>query len=379
MRRVIGPVVTTGVALVVAGVVVANPIIAPRSDVQIPAVQLSAGSDPTGVSMLDPSFLDAIAPAPPEPVNPFAVLKQLISSLAADATFIGKNAIVDAFVAGVTAVSEPELTAASFPYVPTSPVDLPDAAGVAALIPGLDPAFAPPLDLRAIPAGATEFINTLAPAVQSVVTSLAADAHFVTGELIAAAYAAGAVVASEPALIADTLTALVHGDIDEALQNVVKVVTTSLGPTTMIVDALRAVIENHLPRVPLVFSMVPELSPGTVSVVAPSESLASIGSTSRPNRRPRVDVVLPVAHGASPVAPAPSPAAAISSAIVRDVVAVGAGGDDSAVWSPKVAPRRVVGATREALAAIGDQVAGASGAKGAASRVRAAQSAPDSN
>lgn len=46
------------------------------------------------------------------------MLKSLVSALAADA-YLGKNAIVDAFVAGVTAVSEPELTAASVPYVAT--------------------------------------------------------------------------------------------------------------------------------------------------------------------------------------------------------------------------------------------------------------------
>ena len=127
MRRIIGPIMTTGVALVTAGVVVANPITAPHADVQVPAVRLSSGTDETG-GMLDKAFLDAIGPSPSESDNPFAVLKLLVTSLAADATSLGKNVIVDAFVAGVAAVSQPELTAASFPYV-APPADLPALIG----------------------------------------------------------------------------------------------------------------------------------------------------------------------------------------------------------------------------------------------------------
>jgi hypothetical protein len=123
--------VTTGVALVTAAVVVANPISAPHADVRVPAVMLSSGNDETG-GMLDPAFLSAIAPGPSESDNPFAVLKLLVTSLAADATSLGKNVIVDAFVAGVAAVSQPELTAASAPYaappVDPYPVDLPELA-----------------------------------------------------------------------------------------------------------------------------------------------------------------------------------------------------------------------------------------------------------
>ena len=63
MKRAIGPIVTTGMALVVSGVIVANPVVAPRADVQIPAVQLSSGSGEAG-GMLDEAFLNAIAPAP---------------------------------------------------------------------------------------------------------------------------------------------------------------------------------------------------------------------------------------------------------------------------------------------------------------------------
>jgi hypothetical protein len=126
---VIGPILTTGVSLVTAGVVVANPIVAPRADVAIPAVQLSAGNTET-IGMLDQAFLDAIAPGPAGSSNPFSVLKDLISGLAADAASTGKDVIVDAFVAGVAAVSPPELTAASSPYVPFAATPVPDFSAI---------------------------------------------------------------------------------------------------------------------------------------------------------------------------------------------------------------------------------------------------------
>ena len=65
--------------------------------------------------MLNNDFLSRIAPAPAEsPSNPFAVLKDLVTSLAADATYLTKNAMSPAFFAGANAVTNPELTAASF-------------------------------------------------------------------------------------------------------------------------------------------------------------------------------------------------------------------------------------------------------------------------
>ncbi|MCB0926048.1 MAG: hypothetical protein KDB50_16145, partial [Mycobacterium sp.] len=244
MRGAIGPILTTGVALAAAGVVVANPVVAPRADVQIPAVQLSAGSgDPAG--MLDQAFLDAIAPSPPESTNPFSVLRQLISSLAADATYLGKNAIVDAFVAGVAAVSQPELTASSTPYYP-SMADSPELA--ASVLPGLDTKVL--AELAAVGPEAsgpvTVVVDSIPPAVQTLVAGVVNDAGYVGGQIIAAAFAAGAVVAAEPGLIGDTLEALIHGDLSGALQTAVKVVAAPLGPPVMILNALRAVVEKHL-------------------------------------------------------------------------------------------------------------------------------------
>lgn len=245
MRRTFGPILTTGVALAAAGVVVANPIVAPHPDLRIPSVALSAGSD-DAVGMLDQSFLDAIAPAAPDSNNPFSILKQLISSLAADATYLGKNAIIDAFVAGVTAVSEPDLTATSVPYL--APLaESPEMA--MSVLPGIDiSALVPVSEAPApvIPALTSAVSDTVVPAVRSLVGSLINDAGYVSGEVLSAAFAVGAVVAAEPGLIGDTLQALVNGDFTGALESAVKVVIAPFGPPVIVLNALVTVVQKHL-------------------------------------------------------------------------------------------------------------------------------------
>jgi hypothetical protein len=263
VRRVIGPILTTGVSLVTAGVVVANPIVAPRADVAIPAVQLSAGNTET-IGMLDQAFLDAIAPGPAGSSNPFVVLKDLISGLAADATSMGKDVIVDAFVAGVAAVSPPELTAASSPYVPFAATPVPDFSAIIDPddLSGLVPSMA---DVAAAAADSREFVaNDLAPVVRELVTSLAADVEYVSNGLIEAAFAVGALVAHEPILIAKTITALVSGDFEGALANAVKAVVAPLGPPAMVYETLKTVVVKYLspaPRNPAAPASAPE--PGT--------------------------------------------------------------------------------------------------------------------
>lgn len=288
MRGAIGPILTTGVALAAAGVVVANPIVAPRADVQIPAVQLSAGSG-DAAAMLDQAFLDAIAPSPPESTNPFSVLRQLISSLAADATYLGKNAIVDAFVAGVTAVSQPELTASSTPYYP-SLANSPELA--ASVLPGLDlDNLGPVVELGAGVTGSVATVpDSVPPVVQTLVAGVVNDAGFVGGQIIVAAFAAGAAVAAEPGLIGDTLEALIQGDLSGALQNAVKAVAAPLGPAVIILNAVRAVVEKNLGAAAAALTaVVPALSatagqPDTAAAIpaAPQQPAAGISTAPSP-------------------------------------------------------------------------------------------------
>jgi hypothetical protein len=379
VRRVIGPILTTGVSLVTAGVVVANPIVAPRADVAIPAVQLSAGNTET-IGMLDQAFLDAIAPGPAGSSNPFVVLKDLISGLAADATSMGKDVIVDAFVAGVAAVSPPELTAASSPYVPFAATPVPDFSAItdpddlSTLVPAMS-------DVVAAAADSREFVaNDVAPVVRELVTSLAADVEYVSNGLIEAAFAVGALVAHEPILIARTITALVSGDFEGALANAVKAVVAPLGPPAMVYETLKTVVVKYLspaPRNPAAPASAPE--PGTrpaplptapgpsesgtsesgPSASGPSESGPEVGDassrTARDNRRHTN-----TAPGSTPVGidterPDPSLAGAARKAAgaVRDAISAVAGPSsggtgESAVTDPPVAG----GAAEQAAPAV---------------------------
>lgn len=325
MRGAIGPILTTGVALAAAGVVVANPIVAPRADVQIPAVQLSAGTG-DAAAMLDQAFLDAIAPSPPESTNPFSVLRQLISSLAADATYLGKNAIVDAFVAGVTAVSQPELTASSTPYYP-SLADSPELA--ASVLPGLDlDTLGPVVELGAGVTGpVTAVADSVPPVVQTLVAGVVSDAGFVGSQIIVAAFAAGAAVAAEPGLIGDTLEALIQGDLSGALQTAVKAVAAPLGPAVIILNAVRAVVERNLGAAAAgLTAVVPALG----ATAGQPDTVAAIPAMPQP---PAAGISPPVA--VTPATPGDAPARSAREAAPTTVAdpavsATGSGEQDSA-------------------------------------------------
>ena len=356
MRRVIGPILTTGVSLVTAGVVVTNPIVAPRADVAIPAVQLSAGNTET-IGMLDQAFLDAIAPGPAGSSNPFSVLKDLISGLAADATSMGKDVIVDAFVAGVAAVSPPELTAASSPYVPFAATPVPDFSAITdprdlgALVPSV-------ADVAAAAADSSEFVaNDVVPVVRELVASLAADVEYVSTGLIEAAFAVGALVAHEPILIVRTFSALVSGDFEGALANAVKAVVAPLGPPAMVYNTLRTVVVKYLSP-----------APRNPAAAAPASAPAPA-----PGARP---APLPTAPGTSESDPSESGSAEsdpriadASSRTVRDnrrhrnpvpgatPVGIDAVRPDASLAG---AARKAAGAVRDAISAVGGTTAGPS-------------------
>ena len=348
--------------MVAAGVVVANPILAPRADVQIPAVALSAG---TADSMLDKSFLDAIAPAAPESNSPFSVLKQLVSALAADATYIGKNAIVDAFVAGVGAVSGPDLGTvtnppAGPPAPPVTPAPLvvappPDLSTlVPALVPHVDASVLSatianvPSDV--VNATSSYFDASVVPVVEDALSAIAYDATYIGKNVLTAAFAVGAAVAAEPGLISDTLKALVNGDINAALESAVKAVVTAVEtPFTssmLIVNAVKDIIENHLEELTAIFF------PGAPAVVPPASIPSATDGTDLPEvtaptgRRPRLGSVpdlvsarLAVPHASAVPAVSPRAAAALP-----------------AFTASVLTPRPAAGAVRDAVRSVGEQV-----------------------
>lgn len=95
MRRVFGPILATGVVLVTAAVVAANPVMGSSADVQIRSVDLSSGTADT----FGQDFYDALAPASPRASGPLAVLKDVVSALVADAVYLGRNGWAQAFTA----------------------------------------------------------------------------------------------------------------------------------------------------------------------------------------------------------------------------------------------------------------------------------------
>ena len=126
MRRAIGPIVTTGVALVGAAVVVANPLVTPPHDVSVPSVRLSAGAG-AAHGMFDKALVDAIAVDAGDSTSPGAVLKQMFASLAADASVFGGKAVSEVVPHDPTVTPSPSqanAAAASDPAASTSPVDL---------------------------------------------------------------------------------------------------------------------------------------------------------------------------------------------------------------------------------------------------------------
>lgn len=338
MRRIIGPVLTTGVALVTAGVIVANPIIASRADVQIPAVKLSAGNDETG-GMLDPAFLNAIALAPSESDNPFAVLKQLITSFASDATSVGRNAILDAFVAGVAAVSQPDLTAAAVPYFAPRVVEHPVLTET--LVPGFAPSTLGPDAPVGLPEATSYIPDSVSPALGDLVSGLVANVGYVSNGLVEAAFAVGVMVAAEPGLIADTLSALVNGDFDGAFQTAIKALVAPIGPPVMLLETFRNVFAKRVihTTAPSPIAQLVPVRPMTDIALANVDAADAPAPSIWERARPR-GVTASVSQPAAAALP-------IRSAVL--------GAATARPEAPAVVPRRVVAAARDVIKAIGEQ------------------------
>jgi len=275
VRRTLGPFVTTGVALLGATVVVANPVLTPPNDVRIPAVQLSAGAD-APLSMFDRAFLDAIAPDPPDSTSPAGVLKQLLDALAADASLIGRRAVAEAFSTGAEFVGPPALTAASAPFIPAIDVSAP-----------VDTTASPvtPLGPTTIAASVAQEVT---PVINQVLSNLEEDVTYIGGQVVTAAVAAGTIVAStEPDLIAKTITALVAGDLESALHNAVKALAAPLVPPLILIDAFKTVIEKRLGELGDVLGLptpaiAAEAPAPSVSEPAPADSADSADSSVDP-------------------------------------------------------------------------------------------------
>lgn len=295
----IGPLLTTGVALSVAAVVVANPVIVPRADLQIPSVMVKLSSTGDAMDMLNADFLEAIGPTPAESSNnPFVVLRDLIASLAADATYLGRNAIVGAFFAGASAVTNPELTAASHPYVPSAPTSVPPVpAGPVPVRPVDWPAHASVstdelLAIAAIPAD-------LVPASAAVVMALIDDVRGLGDTAVSAAFAAGALLVTGGSQVIDAVHGLVGGDV-AALNDVLAAVGSG-EPQKAILNAIHTVVDEPA-SVPRSFIAPPVASPsagaqgsadpGLPVTPAPRAEPVAVEQVPRPTPVDQADVVV---------------------------------------------------------------------------------------
>jgi hypothetical protein len=218
MHAAIRPLVTTGVALVGAAVIVGNPIALPTPNVAIRADQAAADTH-RGLYLLDPIFLASIAVLNSQPTDPMESVPHLLAALTDGGPPVSREAIEAAYAAGVAVVSGPTQGAASVPNLP---------AGVGS---SNNPLANPTVN----------FQQTLAKLVE--------DANDVGAQVVASAFAAGAVAAAMPTLIASTVTSAATGDLTAALNSAVSAVIAPIGPPAMVVDAVRTVIENQVAEV----------------------------------------------------------------------------------------------------------------------------------
>ena len=217
MRRALGPFLTTGVALVAATVVVANPVAPPSRDMQISTTQLS--TSPDLLSPSDKSLLSALSPAlSTEGIAP--ALAQILAALAADADRISREV--------TSAVSPDALAAAAMPeQTGYRPEPLPGAFAESA---------------NAAPAISTSFAAPVATDVQQVLNGIVADTSYLGGTVVEAAYAVVDVIIRAPQFVFTAVIDLLNGDISGALDTVRSAIKAVLGPVVILLDGIRNVL-----------------------------------------------------------------------------------------------------------------------------------------
>jgi hypothetical protein len=271
---VFGPILTAGVALGAAAVVVANPVVVPRADVQISAAELPAtftgdGHREAAIAMLDEDFIRAVGPEPAGSTNPLAVLTDLVRVIVADAAYLGKNAILHAFTTGARVIADPALTSTSYPYVPAGP----PGAGMdpAAMAPGVLPwptSTAPPADP-----------GEVGPVVAQALTEILADvSHPGDVRAISAAFAAGAALATDYLPVVGAVVESVGDGIGLVIDGTVAVIAVLPRTGAVIGEGIRTVIAALPLFVPPPVLPPPVVTPAIVapSIVAPSIVAPSI-------------------------------------------------------------------------------------------------------
>lgn len=229
VRRALGPILTTGVVLCSAAVVVANPVLTQPHDISVPSVRLSVGNA-ASQSTLDKSLVDAIGADSHDQAGPVSVLKQLFSTPSAHPDLPAGEAVSEAVVVHNSAVLPP-----SSPAVSPSEEQTPAAPDLDALANLLQP----------VVADTQQVATQIAPELRQALAAANADAGYVGQQAIVAAIAAAGLVGTEPALVTQALTALAKGDVATAVTKVVEAAATPLRPEPIVLESVRAVATDR--------------------------------------------------------------------------------------------------------------------------------------
>jgi hypothetical protein len=224
MQRALAPFLTTGVALVAAAVVVANPLAPPSRDMQISTTQLS--TSPDLLSPSDKSLLSALTPRlSAESIAP--ALAQILAALAADADRISRE---------VTSAVTPEVVAAA--ALPEQTAYRPEPLGP----PFIESPNATPV------AAATGFASAVSGStVVQVLNGLVADTGYLGGKVVEASVALVQVIIRVPEFVVTAVLDLLNGDIAGALDTVKSVIKAFFGPGLIILDGIRDVLYGRTP------------------------------------------------------------------------------------------------------------------------------------
>ena len=263
MRRGIGAIFTTGVALVGATVVVANPVSAPASDVRVSPVELSADSTASRAA-LDRALLDAIAKNH-EQSSPTDIFKRSVAGAVTNVTLLSGRAIEEALRVQPVIDGTPARVAPPRPPVPPQVVaDL--LSGKRNVVAAKAPA-APADD----------------PALKQAVTSVADYVGYVSVQAVEATGAAGAIAAGGPKHIADTLAALTRGDVDTAITTALRTAASPLRPPSTAVKAISTEVRTRLTELAdrLTRSLPPPPRLGQITRPTTVERSTSLRSTLR--------------------------------------------------------------------------------------------------
>lgn len=250
MQRALGPILTTGVALVAATVVVANPLAPPSRDMQISTTQLS--TSPDLLSPSDKSLLSALTPkVAVSDIGP--ALAQILAALAADADRISRevSSAISPEPAAVAAV--PEQTA--YRPGPVAPAFIESA--------------------NATPATSTSFASAVVSSeVVKALNGLVLDTSVLGGKVVEAAYAVVDVILRVPQYVMTAALDVFKGDIAGALETVRAALRALWEPGLTVLDGIRDFLYGVRPAVapPAAFkTLAASATTSTVTATEPTE------------------------------------------------------------------------------------------------------------